>query len=226
MRRALGWLVSLWAASMIVGCTSEPVVRTATVHRQEPTRVRSLLIVVDDTLFSEAYREGTGARFSRTLGTTLKDTAGSIPVTLLQIDSASDPSALPKVIQSSHATQMMVVKATHLTTSSRGDAKAIWQVTVADLIVSQLPDTGDPSTPQTRIVTRAFYRDEVDAIVNTPLDLIDGGLDSNAQQMGRAIADKLRADHVLTPSDSPASVGAPTSLPPVRAPMPESKQAL
>jgi len=95
MKRRMGWLTSLLAMSMITGCASSPAVHQATFLRHEPTRVRSLLIVVDDTLFVEASREGDGARFARTLGSTLKNAAGSIPVTLLLIDSESDAKALP-----------------------------------------------------------------------------------------------------------------------------------
>jgi len=213
MKRRMGWLTSLLAMSMITGCASSPAVHQATFLRHEPTRVRSLLIVVDDTLFVEASREGDGARFARTLGSTLKNAAGSIPVTLLLIDSESDAKALPQTILSSHATQIMVIKATRITTYSQGAAKAVWQLTISDVNATPLPDAMHPSKPGTRIVTQAFYRDEVDAIVNRPLDIFVGGLDSNALAMGTAIADRLRADHPLMLEDSPASVQPPTPVP-------------
>jgi hypothetical protein len=206
MKRRIRWVMSLWAASMIAGCASGPVVQNTAFNRREPTRVRSLLIVVDDTLFREASDAATGARFARTLGSTLKDRAGSIPVTLLQIDFPSDARALPRTIMSSHATQIMVVKATRVTTRSRGADSAIWQLALSDVSASVVPDATDPSKSATRVVMRTFYRDQVEANVDDTLGLLISGQNSFARELGTAIADKLHADHVLTPDDSSAPV--------------------
>ena len=213
MKRRIRWVMSLWAASMVAGCASGPVVKNTAFNRQEPTRVRSLLIVVDDTLFGEASDAAKGARFARTLGSTLKDTAGSIPVTLLQIDSASDARALPRTILSSHATQMMVIKATRVTTRSRGGDSAIWQLAISDVSATVVPDATNPSKSGTRVVTRTFYRDQAEANFDDTLGLLIRGQNSFAEQLGMAIADRLRADHVLMPDDSPAPVEPQSQAP-------------
>jgi len=182
-------------------------------NRQEPTRVHSLLIVVDDTLFGETSDAASGSRFARTLGSTLKNTAGSIPVTLLQIDSASDARALPKTILSSHATQMMVVKATRVTTRSQGSASAVWQLSLSDVSASAVPDPADPTKSGTSVVTKTFYRDQVEANVDNSLGLLIRGENSFAQQLGVVIGDKLRADHVLTPDDPSAPDSFQSKIP-------------
>jgi hypothetical protein len=206
MKRKIRWVMSLWAAAMVAGCAGGPVVQNTAFNRHEPTRVRSLLIVIDDTLFREASDAATGARFARTLGSTLKDTAGSIPVTLLQIDSASDATTLPRTILSSHATQVMVVKATRVTTRSQGGDSAVWQLALSDVSASVVPDATDPSKSVTRVVMRTFYRDQAEANVDDALGLLIRGQNSFARQLGMAIADRLRADHALTPDDSAAPV--------------------
>lgn len=198
---------------MVAGCVSTPVVHNTAFNRNEPTRVRSLLIVIDDTLFGVASDAADGSHYSRALGATLKDNAGSIPVTLLQIDSASDGRALPRTILSSHATQMMVVKATRVTTRSRGLDTAVWQLTLSDVSASMSPNAADPSKSDTHVVVKSFYHDEVEATVDGSLDLLIHGTDSGAQQLGMAIAERLRMDHVMTPYDSPAPVVPQTSAP-------------
>jgi hypothetical protein len=202
MKRKAKWMMTLLAASMLAGCANGPVVQNTAFSRREPTRVRALLIVVDDSLFAEASDASDGSRFARSLGSTLKDTAGSIPVTLLQIDSPSDARTLPRTILSSHATQIMMVKATRVTTGTQGGASATWQLAISDVTASMVPDANDPAKTVERVVMRTFYRDQARANVDDSLGLLFRS-QSFAQQLGMAIADKLRADHVLTPDDSP-----------------------
>ncbi|OXC76913.1 hypothetical protein [Caballeronia sordidicola] len=164
--------------------------------------MRSLLIVVDDPLFGEASRKRDGNHFANSLGSTLGANAGSIPVTLLQIDSEADARALPKTILSSHATQIMLVKATRVTTTSRGDAEAVWQLAISDVNASIVPNEHDPSRPNTRVEMKTFYREQISADVIAGLDIFVGGIDKNAEKMGLAIAARLREEHVLTPDPS------------------------
>lgn len=201
----------LCVASLIAGCANDPEVNTTSYQRQEPTRVRSLLIVVDDSLFDDARRRRDGRRFANSLGNTLRDTAGSIPVTLLQFDSAADARALPRTILSSHATQIMFVKASRVTTTSRGDAEAVWQLTLSDVNASIVPNDHDPSRPNTRVEMKTFYREQISAVVTAGLDFFVGGVDKNAEKMGMAIAARLREDHVLTPDSSVGSTPVVTT---------------
>ncbi len=204
-------MAMLCAASIIAGCASGPVVRTTANGRQEPTRVRSLLIVVDDSLFGEASRKREGNHFANSLGSTLRANAGSIPVTLLQIDSEADARALPKTILSSLATQIMVVKATRVTTTSRGDAEAVWQLAISDVNASIVPNEHDPSRPNTRVEMKTFYREQISAVVIAGLDIFVGGIDKNAEKMGLAIAARLREEHMLTPDPSAGATPVVTS---------------
>jgi hypothetical protein len=205
MKRLTGTAL-LCAASMLAGCANEPTVHTTAYTRHEPTRVRSLLIVIDDSLFDDAARKRDGQRFARTLGATLRDTAGSIPVTLVQIDSEQDARALPKTILSSQPSQIMTVKASRVRTTSRGDAEAVWQLFIGDVEASAIPNERDPSRPGTRVRTDVFYHERIDAVVTAGMDFLVGGIDRNAVQMGQAIAARLRSEHVLTPDPAVAAV--------------------
>lgn len=214
MKRAVRSIATLCMASIITGCTNAPVVNNTQLIRHEPTRVRSLLIVVDDTLFSKSIDAEDGPRFARTLGATLKDNVGSIPVTLLQIDSFPDKSAVAKTILSSHATQVMWVRATHLTTRSSGGIDfATWQLTLSDVNITVWHEAEDPSKSHTRILTPVFYRDEVEGAVYGTLDLLVKGEDSGPQHLGMALADQLRKDRVIIPDDTSPPVAPRTSVP-------------
>jgi hypothetical protein len=203
MRRIVG-MAMLCAASILAGCASGPDVRTTVNGRHEPTRVRSLLIVVDDSVFEEASHGWEGRHFARALGSTLKDTAGSIPVTLLQIDSGDDPRALPKTIMSSQATQIMYLQATSVTT--RGErVEAVWQLAISDVDASIVLDEHDAGGYMTRVVAKTFYRERIHAPVTAGLDILVGGIGKHGSEMGMAIGARLRDEHVLTPDPATAS---------------------
>ena len=121
-------------------------------------------------------------------------------MTLLQVDSEIDARALPRTLLSSHATQMMVVRATRIRTTSRGDAETIWQPAISDVNATKVPNEQDPEQFNTRVETKTFYREQISATVSKGLtDLIADGVDDNAKKMGLAIAARLREEHVLAP---------------------------
>ncbi|WP_050452138.1 hypothetical protein [Candidatus Burkholderia verschuerenii] len=198
MKRSTILAMLLIAASLVAGCAGGPEVRTVGYKRQQPTPVGSLLIVVDDTLFRQASRMRNGHDFASTLGATLRDASAPIPVTLLQIDSETDARALPRTIMSSHATQIMLVKATRVTTTNRGEAEAVWQLTLSDVNASYVPDERDHSRTNTRVEMRPFYREQISSVVRVGMDFLTEGMDKRAQDMGLAIAARMREDHVLT----------------------------
>ncbi|GAB5096761.1 MULTISPECIES: hypothetical protein [unclassified Caballeronia] len=206
MRRA-GLATLLCAASILSGCASGPEVLSTVNARQQPTKVRSLLIVVDSSLFGDSWNAGAGRHFAHTLGDTLRETAGSIPVTLLRLDSEADSRALPKIIMSSHATQLMQVKAVRVTSRSRGDTEAVWQVTLSDVKASLVPTEQDPSRFNTRVEMNTFYQQKISASVSEHMDFLLGGIDKSAAETGNAIGARLRAAHVMTPD--PAVGAAP-----------------
>jgi hypothetical protein len=195
-------LAMLLSASMLAGCASGPDVRTTSYRRQQPTPVRSLLIVVDDRLFERAHLKREGGHFASSLGATLKNTAGSIPVSLLQIDSDTDARTLPRTLLATHATQIMSVTAVSTRANLRGYAEATWQLTLSDVTATIVPDEHDASQMNTRVETRPFYQQEIDSILWKGLDALIGGTEKNAETMGQAIAARLRADHALRPDPS------------------------
>jgi hypothetical protein len=200
-------LAMLLTASMLAGCVISPEVHTTSYRRTQPTPVRSLLIVVDDSLFQEAEFVRSGPHFANTLGRTLRDTAGSIPVTVLQIDSEMDQRRLPGTLLSTHATQIMTVRAIRINSSSRSGSDAVWQLTLADVNATLVPDERDPTRTNTRVETRPFYQQRINGTVSKGFDFLVGGVDKNAETMGQAIAARLREDHVLRP-DASLSTGA------------------
>jgi hypothetical protein len=215
--RALKNVLTIVATLGVAGCAA-PIAHEADLQRGIPTPVRALLVVVDDRLLGQARYFSDGREFTRALGTALRDDAGTdIPVTWLPINNALEARQLPGALLSSHATQMMTVTAVRVHTNNRGEANAVWRLTVADVHAIPIPDPNDPLKHGTRVTEHLFYRTTVEAPIHqNVLDSMTDGMDKNAREMAAAINDRLQQDHVLTPDHSPApdestpAPGAPT----------------
>jgi hypothetical protein len=231
MKRAVGWLVAVCLAGSVVGC-AEPVAHTAALKRSTPTPVRSLLIVVDDSVFAEVDHLYGGRAFTDALAATLRDNAGSIPVTLLEVHDTNAVPLIGNKLLTSHATQVMTVRATRVTTTLRGNApdssSSVWHLSVADVHRTSIPDPRDPSKVGTRIEERVFYREVLDSPVSGGvLDLATGGPASTARVLAQEVNDRLRQDHVLTPDTSPAPVDSDgPSIPPTQKRLPPGTESL
>lgn len=202
IKRTIKWTLAMCAAGTIAGCTSTPVVHSATFSRQEPTPVRSLLVVVDDSVFAQASESGTGSAFARELGATLKQNSAPIPVTVLQFDSGFDRPAFFSALVRVHATQLMTIKASQLKTTSRGDDRAVWNLVLMDVTATEIPNDKDPSKPLIHVESHTFYHDQVDSPVDGSIDALVDEKNAPPRRMGMAILDELRADHVLVPDAS------------------------
>ncbi|MFD1560160.1 hypothetical protein ACFSHT_31700 [Paraburkholderia silviterrae] len=198
MKHAKLFAVSV-AAILIAGC-AQPEILQESRAPGEVAKVRSLLIAVDGSAFSNAQFGHYGRLYINAMGETLRDSAGSIPVSLVTTDAMQLQDEIAKAVISTKPSQIMRLHTVSVTSTRGRPIEAVWQVDITNVSVRTIDAASDPGKFQTQITSRAVYRVQLSGpTCLAGLITTEARVESCGREMGNTIASRLRTVHVMTP---------------------------
>jgi hypothetical protein len=208
-------VVAFVFAVVLTGCAIKPRVLEQTSAERTAMPAKSVLIVINGTVFDNPPFGPEGKAFLDAMGSALQASVSGVPVRVITTGPMQLENPEPKALKEMHPNYVLRLHAASLTMRNAVPVSAVWQLDAAEvsIAVTTSQEQGKASTTSTQFNFRTVYRVRVQGPVG-PGSVFDSEHSARnlGTAMGKTLGDAVATAGVLgssangsTPSDAPAA---------------------